>query len=306
MIKDGKLINKEARIENTNLCNAHCVMCPREKMTRPKVTMRWKTFCDVVCQCVDLGVETASVFGYGEPLLDNNLGMKIGYCSEKGLNTWITTNGSLLSQNIGFDLINNGLKNIRFSVHATSFYNYKKIHRGLDWLTVFGNIGNFLKINNKMGHPVTTHMTVIPMNSEPIPVIRKMWEEYVDFLEIWKPHNWGIKKDYRNISPKKKSCGRPFSGPIQIQSDGNVIPCCFLMNGEIVLGNVNDSPLIDILNGEKYEDLRQMHKTGKYKNVPCETCDQRNIDQSLLYSNRDPSLTVGKTSTTKFNVEERK
>ena len=34
-----RLANPEVRIENTNACNARCVICPREKMTRPVVTM---------------------------------------------------------------------------------------------------------------------------------------------------------------------------------------------------------------------------------------------------------------------------
>ena len=303
MIKDGKLINKEARIENTNLCNAHCVMCPREKMTREKTTMCWGVFCNVVDQCIDLGIDTASVFGYGEPLLDNNLGAKIGYCSQKGLNTWITTNASLLTQNRGFDLINNGLKNIRFSIHAITPSIYNKVHRGLDWLDVIGNISNFLKMNRKMNYPVKTHVTVIPTIDEPIEEI-KVWEKYVDHLEIWKPHNWGGAKTYRQSRPKKISCGRPFAGPIQIQADGSVIPCCFLTNAEVVLGNINDDTLLNILTGEAYEKFRMMHSCGNYKNVPCETCDQRNEEElsPLLYSSRDPLRSVGKTSTCKTKV----
>jgi len=41
----SKLEHPEVRIETTNHCNAACVMCPREKMTRPKTTMSIDHFC---------------------------------------------------------------------------------------------------------------------------------------------------------------------------------------------------------------------------------------------------------------------
>lgn len=305
MLTSGnKLINKEARIENTNKCNARCVMCPRDKMTRPKTTMGWVDFNGIVDQCVELGIETVSVFGYGEPLLDHTLEDKISYCSE--FNTWITTNASILTPQRSARLINCGLKNIRFSVHAITERYYNMIHVGLSWRETMGNIKIFLDMNKKAKDPVTTHVTTIPMFGESVEDIVDTWKSHVDFLEVWKPHNWGNKKKYRKSVPKKPSCGRPFHGPIQIQADGDVIPCCFLTNAEIVLGNVYENTLLEILTGEKYEAFRELHLSGDYDGIVCEACDQRNVEDEspLLYSNRDPARTVGKTSTTKFNVED--
>ena len=266
--------------------------------------MCWGLFCNLVDQVVELGVDTVSVFGYGEPLLDKNLEEKIGYCSDKGLNTWITTNASVLGLQRGFDLISAGLKNIRFSVHAITPRNYDRVHKNLSWIETVRNIANFFHINNRAGHPVTTHMTVIPLNDEPVEHIVEVWGKLVDYLEIWKPHNWGTKKQYRKSIPQKKTCGRPFSGPLQIQADGYIIPCCFLTDGEIKLGNVNDDTILNILNGTKYKELQDIHRSGIYKNVACETCDQRNIEveNPLLFSNRDPDKIIGKTSTCKKQI----
>ena len=304
MLRNGKLINTEVRIENTNLCNAHCVMCPREKMTRSKTTMCWGLFCNLVDQAIDLGAETISVFGFGEPLLDKNLEEKIGYCSDKGLNTWITTNASVLGMQRSFNLLNAGLKNIRFSVHASTPLEYDRVHNGLSWIETTRNIANFLHINKRAGNPIKTNMVCMPISGEPTDQIIETWVNLVDYLEIWRPHNWGNAKAYRKPNPMLKTCGRPFSGPVQIQADGDVIPCCFLTNAEVVLGNVNDNQIVDILNGHKYESLRWMHKTGFYKDVPCETCDQRNVEERnpLLFSNRDPDKIIGKTSTCKTQV----
>ena len=126
MIADGKLINPEVRIEVTNLCNARCVICPREKMTRPLRTMRNDTFFDLVMQSFKLGAKMISPFGYGEPLLDPGLCEKISYCTSLGLKTFITTNASLLDCDKAFDLLNSGLSNIRFSFHGVTPDKYEK------------------------------------------------------------------------------------------------------------------------------------------------------------------------------------
>lgn len=309
MLTDGKLINIEGRIENTSRCNAHCVICPREKMTRPKVAMCYGVFTSVVDQLKELGARAISVFGYGEPLTDSNVCDKILYCTDNGLETHLTTNGALLDRDTAYNLIYAGLKNIRFSLHGCTPREYSRVHRKLDWLQVWSNLYHFKELNDGAGHPCTIHITSIPyvhdyITSEQLQDIRDTWEPYADYLEIWKPHNWGGKRKFREVKRRKNTCGRPFSGPVQVQADGDVIPCCFLTNAEIVLGNIYDDRLVDILNGNPYEQLRQKHTTGDLAGLPCDNCDQLNIDEEkpLLYSSRDPERTIGKTSTCKINV----
>jgi radical SAM protein with 4Fe4S-binding SPASM domain len=258
----------------------------------------------LVDQSIELGANTVSVFGYGEPFMDKGVEEKIGYCSDKGLHTWITTNASLLSFERAYSVINAGLKNIRFSVHALNPYDYERVHGKLNWLETIGNIFNFIRVNKRLGQPCTVHLTCIPMNGEKIDDIIGAWAKHVNYLEIWRPHNWGNKKKYRKSIPKLTTCGRPFNGPVQIQADGNVIPCCFLTNGEIILGNIYENTLKDILTGSRYNRLRERHTTGIYYGLACEECDQRNIETEnpLLYSNRDPERETGKTSTCKTVV----
>ena len=302
--RHGKLNNQELRIENTNLCNAHCSICPREKLSRPLATMCYGVFTTLVDQGISLGIRNVSVFGYGEPLIDVNIGDKILYCTSLGLKTHITTNASLLTRDKCYEMMDVGLKNIRFSFHAISPLSYERVHRRLDWLKVWSNFAQFLDINDSRGHPCAVHITNIPLHGESIESIRSTWERYCDYLEIWKPHNWGGGRAYRKLKRRKKTCGRPFNGPVQIQADGDVIPCCFLTNSELILGNIHDDRLIDILNGDKYKELQHAHKTGILDGLPCDSCDQLNLEEEnpLLYSNRDPDRIIGKTSTCKISV----
>jgi len=295
------LINKEVRIETTNFCNAKCIMCPRDTMTRPKVTMGYDHFCDLVVQAYDMGAELISPFGFGEPLMDKNLPDKIAFCSKMGLETFITTNGSILTPDVTVALLDAGLSHIRFSAHGT-YKNYEKVHRGIDFSVFARNVYVFLKARE--GIPCKADVTVMPMNGEKIEDILEFWEDKVDDIEIWKPHSWGGAKKYREGERKLKTCGRPKVGPVQIQADGKVIPCCFLTNAEIILGDTYVDSIANILKGEKYRELRRKHETGDLTGLPCETCDQLMIQEKspLLYSSIDNK--INKTSSTKFSLLE--
>ena len=299
-----KLINGEVRIETTNLCNAKCIICPREKLTRPLTTMDMQHFNKLVAEAKSLGAESISIFGYGEPLLDKGIADKIKLCTDFGLETFITTNASLLDIEVAHAILEAGLTHIRFSVHGVH-KNYEKVH-GLDYNNTQRNIANFIAINKiKFKHQCKVSMSCIPLNGESVEFFREQFEGAVDWLEIWKPHNWTDGKEFRQIKRIKKSCGRPFNGPVQINADGKAMICCFDYDAKLTVGNTHDNTIEEILKGEKFSEIRNKHADGNLLGLICETCDQLNEnDDPLLYSSRDPNKTIGTTSSTKFKIGE--
>jgi len=301
-----KLTNPEIRIETTNVCNAHCTMCAHDQMTRAFSTMNDELFESIISQASDLGVKLISLFGFGEPLIDPKIAERIKLCSDRGFETFITTNASLLGVDIADSILSAGLSHIRFSFHALHPNDYEEVHKGLNYNTVLRNIGNFISRNNlRYHHQCKVSVSVIPMHNEGIQDIRDKWEKHVDYLEVWRPHNWGSAKHYRlNTIKRKKSCGRPQRGPIQIQADGTIIPCCFLTNNELVLGDVHEKTIEGIIKDKPYKALRLAHKIRNLTGYPCATCDQLNIEEEspLLYSNREDG--IGKTSSIKFKLLE--
>jgi hypothetical protein len=307
MIKDGKLICPEARIENTSKCNANCTICPREKMTRPKVTMPNHVFFPLVDECLALGATTISIFGYGEPLVDEYFTDKVKYVNDKGLNSFTTTNASLLDTEVSFAILDAGLNDIRFSVHGFNSKDYEAVHKGLKWRTTLRNIANFIKVRSGKGYDCRVHVSCIPMNNQSVEDVKAFWEQFdIDHLEIWKPHDWAGGRDYRQINKRKLTCGRPFTGPIQINADGKMMVCCFDTDAKMTIGNTFRSSIRYILeNSEQLAFVRHCHEVGFYGGLPCSTCDQLNIEDEspLLYSTRDPDCGTGKTSSTKFVLE---
>ena len=300
-----QLVNPEVRIETTNLCNAHCTICNHDCIGRKKGVMNDDIFENLVKQSIELGAKLISPFGFGEPLLDKTLDKKVGLCTKLGRETFITTNGSLCHNGWAQKLFDAGLTHIRFSVHGINKAGYEDVHKGLSWMHTLMNVFTAINIRNTWKYDTKISVSVIPMNGEPVEYIRKFWEGLSDELEIWRPHNWSIAKDYRTeTTSRKKTCGRPERGPVQIQWDGNVIPCCFLTDSEIILGNVKENKLKDILEGEAYRELRREHKEGDLSGLPCEHCDQLNIEDEspLLYSTIDKNRTINCTSSMKYKI----
>ena len=105
----------------------------------------------------------------------------------------------------------------------------------------------------------------------------------------------------------KTTCGRPENGPLQIQWNGEVIPCCYDYNNQIILGNAFEAPVLDILNGEKYRLLRWAHRNKEFKLFPyCDQCDQLlpHAD-ALVYTNRHnlpPEVAVRLSNTDLYDL----
>ena len=299
-----QLKSKECRIENINLCNASCTMCPHSAMTRVKARMPDEVFYGLVKQAKGLGAETISIFGFGEPLMDTHIAKKVRYCTEQGLETFITTNASLLDNHMSEQLIDAGLTHIRFSVHGIEKHPYEKVHKGLSWEEVMYNIHTFTRLNKACKVSVTS---IYKMGAGEVEEIKTFWKTWdIDYLEIWRLHGWAGKQNYRQPIEKKAMCERPFSGPVQIQADGKVIPCCFITDAEITLGDIYQDTIENILKGDKYEWLRERHTCGDLEGLPCETCDQMFLyddsNSPLLYSSRDIDKQINCTSSTKYKL----
>ena len=296
-----KLLNPEVRIETTNICNASCSICPRDKMTRPKATMPPEHFRELADQVASMGAKEISPFGYGEPLLDEHIAEHVEYITGLGLRSFITTNASMLNTTMIFALLSAGLSHIRFSVHGLGD-SYERMH-GFKFSRIMQNIFNFTATVKKRGYDCKTDVSVIPQDDEKERVIT-FWTDKVDDIEIWKAHNWADEKSFRdNSDVRMKTCGRPDKGPVQINADGKMMVCCFDFDAKLTVGDTYKDSIEDILHGEEFRRIRKKHRTGNLGGLVCDTCDQLNIgDNPLIYSTIDKELRHGRTSSTKFRL----
>ena len=286
----------EVRYEVTDHCNAECIMCPRDlhKLGRPHGIMPMKLYQNSVDEVVELGCKQVVLTGFGEPLVAKTLESKVKYAKNKGLRTYIITNASLLDKERAARLITAGLDELRVSFYGMKKETYEKVMVGLNFDVTMDNLLSFLKIRDELGSKrprLELSWLVLPENAEDTDAFQEFWEAKADAIEIWKPHNFGDGRSYRQRytdAAMKDTCGRPENGPLQIQWNGEVIPCCYDYNNQIVLGNAFQQPVLEVLNGEKYRLLRLAHREKKFKLFHfCDQCDQLLAHaDALVYTNR--------------------
>ena len=287
-----KLSHPEVRYEVTDHCNASCIMCPRDEHEHGRAhgIMDQDKYEKSIDEVVSLGAKNIVLTGFGEPMLDKKLEIKISYAKKQGLFTYIISNGSVLNSKRAEKILKAGLDEIRISFYGMGADTYNTVMQGLDFETTKNGLLKFIKLRDEKNFKTKIQISylTLPENEKDERAFREFWEPLVDAIEIWRPHNFGDGRDYRDRIEIKTTCGRPETGPLQIQWDGEVIPCCYDYNNKIVLGNAFEQPVLEILNEKKYRLLRYAHKSGLFNLFPyCDQCDQLlPHSDALVYSNR--------------------
>jgi MoaA/NifB/PqqE/SkfB family radical SAM enzyme len=319
-IKNQKLIygvkmipeNNELRIEVTTKCNYNCIICPREKLTRKIETMDFKLFKKIFDK---INLETSqynilTFSGLGELLLDKTLEDKIVYAKKHNYNILMLTNGSLLTVDRFKRLEDVGVDSVRVSVYGDTPEIYNMIHgtKNTDsFQRVKENLTEISELKSRTSL-IITYNVVDGCNDSALESWIEYWKDKVDLLEVWRPHNWVDGRNYRSIQQKKnRTCGRPWTTPLQVQVDGTVNMCCFDYDGKLILGDLKTQTLKEIFESSMFKKILKHHETGDFgeSGLICENCDQRNSDKSdvMIYNSKyDISERVQKVSTTYSNL----
>src|SRR6201987_1172370 len=117
-------------LEVTNRCNLPCTTCPRTyEELEPPANMSFELFRSLVDQ--HPAVSLVVLHGVGEPLMVPKLPRMIAYLKERGTYVLFNTNGTLLNERRGRDLIASGLDELRVSLDAVEPEAFKAV-RGKD------------------------------------------------------------------------------------------------------------------------------------------------------------------------------
>jgi pyruvate-formate lyase-activating enzyme len=295
---------REARIETCTYCNYSCIFCPHDSLDfkRKKEIMSLDLYKYILKKLMIEApyINEITISGFGESFLDKSLIQKIEYSRKLGYRIHIVTNGSFLSDGIIDELIKLNIIDIRISLHSIISDNYEKItnaNKGLH-KKIMQSIEYIIK--NKAKTKIILTVEQIDINKEEIPNIIKFYEDRVDLLEIWTPHNWVNTFSYRFGPIVRSTCGRPINGPLQIQVDGTINMCCFDYNGILYLGDFKTQTLSDIFSSNLYLDLKNSHMTNlEDTKYICKDCDQRKNQETVVVYNSlyDAKDRIFRTST---------
>lgn len=173
-------------LEVTNRCNLLCTTCPRTfEELEPPADMSWELFTRIVDQVPN--IERVVLHGVGEPMMVRELPRMIAYLKARGTYVLFNTNGTLLTEKKGRELIDSGLDELRVSLDAAEPETFKLV-RGRD---LFGRIvkkvGAFTALQQKLG-------ATSPRVSLWLTGLKETLDQLPDFVSL--AHDMGVKEVY--------------------------------------------------------------------------------------------------------------
>jgi len=290
---------KSIVIENTSLCGAKCIMCPRGKIKYYYGEMSMKLYKKAIFEAVELGVINFGFCALGDPLMDTKFEERLIHIKENYpyAKIGVTTTGHLLNSK-SMDLICKYVDKFKISNYGFSKKTYESVHGGvLKYEDVFRNIDDYL---NRSDRPYTTLCFLdLLINHDELEAWKSYYEPKTDQIDIWSPHNWAGLKGDAPQSTNIKPCHRALElDNLIIRANGMVSLCCFSVDNGLILGNMESESLSQIISNDKVAEIQNIHKNNQVlkSNLPCRTCDQiHDRSNALLYTN-DKTMKVGKYS----------
>lgn len=245
---------RDVHLELSSVCNLHCMMCPV-----PSRQPRYKRFLTLldVYSITNLNPEVKFIglSNWGEPLLNPSLKEIIMFLADvHGKNVYLATNGTLLDQAY-MKLFCRYLMQVTVSVDGVHDV-YSKI-RGFPYEKLERKLLKLIETRNQMKSKtkIYVNFTVSELN--------------VDYLEDFKSHAETWKADkilfqpaltFRHKTRDRGGCQQLNDKHAVVLSDGAVVPCCVDYLGHLNVGNALTTPLKEVWNGDKIQELRRDNK----------------------------------------------
>ena len=271
-------------IENTNCCNAQCVMCPRETLTRKRGFMEFGLFEKLIREVSGARrTPVVHLHGFGEPLLDDSLPERILLAKTCGIrHTYLVTNASLLFPETSRKIITAGLDTMKISFYGTDAESYRATMTGLDFQAGIHNIREFVKIRKELKKRTPRLiLQYLPQeaNEGKTKEFQSLWRSVLDKragdrLNRSALHNYGGGRAYNRVGERIVSvCFYPWTA-LSVLWDGRAVTCCMDYNGVQGVGDLNCQSVKEIWNGPVLCAIRRNFGKLDYSGFPaCRGCD---------------------------------
>lgn len=265
-------------------CNASCRICPYTQLSKvnPMGFMPWDLYTKIIDDYKGLmdRHDFTGVLGYcqmGEPFIVNDIAKWAKYAIDHGILLYFNTNASLLYPDILHSLLDVGFSGrFNISFHGMTKEVYERIMH-LEYENTMKNIGYLLD--------------KYPVEKISINAVSFEWpaNEEKKLLEYWKKRRisvtiskalsrCGLVSGIKQIS-KKRIAGcrteRVFFEMV-ISFNGDVLLCCHDMAREVIVGNLKETSIHEIWNGDRFHTI--LNKIYHDKNLPqsflCKRCEE--------------------------------
>lgn len=267
---------KKIYVEITNICNLSCSFCLNNK--REKKFMNVSDFSHIIDE-IKPYTDYIYLHVKGEPLLNPNLDVFLDICDNSNIAVNITTNGTLLNKNKDVLKKHKCVRQINVSLHSENDEE--------DYFEMVFSACDYLKDNIYICYRLwTLHDNVLDSKAEKI--VAKIIKHYNLEEEVIKKilfednvkitNNIFINKanmfEWPNMKSRHATDGYCHGtiDHVGILVDGTVVPCCLDGEGVINLGNVLSTSFVDIINSERFLNMKNNFENNICVEKLCKKC----------------------------------
>lgn len=310
------------KVEISNICNLHCIMCPIDDIEAPKRKLTIDEFKHILSQFPFL--KKIGLYGIGEPLNNPRIYEMIKICHDRNIETEFVSNATLFNETRINKLIEAGLNNIYISIDSVNPKTYESIRIGSNFekviknlqtlidckkaansqtpsigistVTMSENIEEIIEIINFISTLEVDNLIITGLNTtykEQTKTLKQYDNQHLNkVLELCKTINQSGKLRIKFFHENKEACSWPWNS-VFITANGDVTPCMNCADSSIIsFGNIFQQNFLEIWNNEQYQNFRTTFRSE----IPtvCKPCpdysfDYLNTEQaaksSLIYDN---------------------
>src|SRR3989339_1459409 len=307
-------------IETTNACNMKCQMCPRTtRMTRKIETIDREVFINIINQLRPWSEEEWSrwkefvknnynisedeqsennfflyviprviqLHGYGDPLLDKNMGEYVKLLAAKGFSSYFSCNPANINIERTVKMFENGLNYIKYSIESVDDEKHKEIRgEASNFTASYNKILELIKLKKEKKYQTVIIITMLDLNNtwqqEEFQKLREAFAGLDVYVYLKSEDQQWYRQDFHGTKSVHWSeiCKHPWMS-MTIKSNAEVVMCMEDYNNELILGNAKKESLADIWNGEKYQQFRRDHFSLS-KGIKCSgECDMNLVGKYL-------------------------
>lgn len=210
---------------------------------------------------------------YGEPLLIPNLRERLCDMKSRGVAIALNTNGLTLDDDMAKFMVEIELDSISFSIDAVSRESLKKI-RGIDKLEkIEAAVFRMLAARGDHNLPrISVSFTLQDANRHEEKAFVERWSGLVDCVRVNLLFENGTFPDMK--PPEKRLPCPALYRTLPVHNDGTVTICCLDGFKNTNVGNVFETGVKDVWNGEEFAKVRYYHETSQWDKVPfCKNCN---------------------------------
>ena len=296
--KNFKKPPRELMIEVTNTCNLKCPVCPTHfAMQRQKGFMDLKLYKSIIDEFRDKKEKPRITMIFaGEPLMHQEVEKFIEYAAKNGHETFISTNATLLSEDLSKRLIRAGLDYIHLCLDGFTKQSHEEYRRGSNFEAVKKNIKDFISVKKELNSkkPFIVIQTLLTSLSENETNKMIKWAKDIgaDAINL-KTLSMGshttdeMKKQYNYLLPtrlelrrktssiNKTLCSWPLRNAV-IYWNGELGLCCVDFDNEIKLGSIKGKGFLKTFFSDEAMAKRKLGFQKKFD--LCKRCSIGNAD----------------------------